>query len=288
MKLNFQIIYVLLRTFLDLPMNSSHRVFLVGAGPGDPDLISVKGLKAVMKADVILYDALVDTRLLENAKPSCKVVYVGKRKGKRAFSQDEINSLIVFYSTRYQTVVRLKGGDPFVFGRGHEEVEYAQRRGIEVEIVPGISSALAAPSAAGIPLTKRGVNESFWVVTGTTSSGETGNDLQHAARSSATIIVLMGISHLEAIVATIIAERSAEEPMAIVQHATCASQKEFIGTAGDILFKISKESVITPAVIVIGKVVNERNMPEAIYSYVDQNNFKQLRYDPTYPGYNAL
>ena len=252
-------------------MNTSHRVVLVGAGPGDPDLISVKGLKAIMKADVILYDALVDVRLLENAPSSCKHVYVGKRKGKRAFSQDEINSLIVFYSTRYQTVVRLKGGDPFVFGRGQEEVEYARRRGIDVEIVPGISSALAAPSAAGIPLTKRGVNESFWVITGTTSSGEMGNDLQLAAQSSATIIVLMGISHLEDIAAMIIAERSADEPMAIVQHATCASQKEFIGTAGTIISKISEEPVITPAVIVIGKVVNERSMPESIYSYINQN-----------------
>src|SRR5690349_6782287 len=173
---------------------------IVGAGPGDPELITLKGMKALQSADVILYDALASSKLLEYATPNCKRVFVGKRRGKKEFSQEEINQLIVFYATRYGTVVRLKGGDPNVFGRGHEELEYATRRGVEVIVIPGISSALAAPSSAGIPLTKRGVNESFWVVTGTLSSGELSNDIHLAAQSTATVIILMGLSHLKNIV----------------------------------------------------------------------------------------
>ena len=115
---------------------------------------------------------------LAYARPSCKLIYVGKRKGKKEFSQEEINQLLVFYAARFNCVVRLKGGDPYVFGRGHEELEYAVKRGVHVEVIPGISSALAAPASAGIPLTKRGVNESFWVITGTLSSGEISNDIR--------------------------------------------------------------------------------------------------------------
>ena len=150
-------------------MVKERKVIIMGAGPGDPDLISVKGVKALQQADVLLYDALVAPELLQYATPHCKRVFVGKRKGKKEFSQDEINQLLVFYAVRHACVVRLKGGDPFVFGRGHEELAYVTRRGLTAEIIPGISSALAAPAAVGIPLTKRGVNESFWVVTGTLS-----------------------------------------------------------------------------------------------------------------------
>ena len=122
-----------------------HKVWIVGAGPGDPELISVKGLKTIQKADVILYDALVSPELLDFAPTNCKKIYVGKRKGHKEFAQEEINQLMVFYSIRYKCVVRLKGGDPNVFGRGHEEMEYVKRRGISVETISGISSVLAAP-----------------------------------------------------------------------------------------------------------------------------------------------
>ncbi len=174
-------------------------LLIVGAGPGDPDLITIKGLKAIKKADVILYDALASKELLMHAKPEAKFVYVGKRKGKRAYSQEEINQLIVFYCGEYNYVLRLKGGDPFVFGRGHEEMIVAIKHGIQVEVIPGISSALSAPAAVGIPLTKRGINESFWVVTGTLSNGDISSDLKHASRSSATVIILMGMSQLHKI-----------------------------------------------------------------------------------------
>jgi uroporphyrin-III C-methyltransferase len=239
-------------------MVKERKVIIMGAGPGDPDLISVKGVKALQQADVILYDALVSPELLEHASPQCKRVFVGKRKGKKEFSQDEINQLLVFYAIRHKCVVRLKGGDPFVFGRGHEELAYVTRRGLRAELIPGISSALAAPAAVGIPLTKRGVNESFWVVTGTLSSGEIGRDLFLAAQSSATVVVLMGLSQLPEIAALISKERSPDEPMAIIQNATTLHQKSITACASTIVAEAALQEIGTPAVIVIGKVVTER------------------------------
>jgi uroporphyrin-III C-methyltransferase len=239
-------------------------LFIVGAGPGDPDLITIKGMKAIQKADVILYDALASKELLMYARPGCKLVFVGKRRAKRAFSQEEINQLIIFYGHQYKNILRLKGGDPFVFGRGHEEMEYALKRGVNVEVVPGISSALSAPAAAGIPLTKRGVNESFWVITGTLSNGDISSDLIHASRSTATIIVLMGMSQLDKIMALFKNNRSTSEPVAIIQHATLPEQKFIKGTVSNIS-RIAKENEVdSPAVIVIGKVVEESLIAEQI------------------------
>ncbi|HZI24556.1 MAG TPA: uroporphyrinogen-III C-methyltransferase [Chryseolinea sp.] len=237
-----------------------HKVWIVGAGPGDPELISVKGLKTIQKADVILYDALVSQELLDFAPTNCKKIYVGKRKGHKEFAQEEINQLIVFYSIRYKCVVRLKGGDPNVFGRGHEEMEYVKRRGISVETISGISSVLAAPAAAGIPLTKRGINESFWVITGTLSSGEMSNDISLAAQSKATVVILMGMTHLEKIAGIFKAARCQSEPMALIQQATTPHQKVVIATAGDIVERALESGISSPAVIIIGKVVNESDL----------------------------
>lgn len=237
---------------------TQHEPFLliVGAGPGDPELITIKGLNAIRSADVILYDALVSPGLIKYAPTHCKQVFVGKRRGYKEFTQGEINQLLVFYATRYERVVRLKGGDPFVFGRGHEEREYAMNHGVRVEVIPGISSSYAAPSCAGIPLTTRGVNESFWVVTGTVSSGEISEDLHHAAASSATIIVLMGLSHLADIANIISINRGELEPMALIQHATLPTQKVVVGAAKSILQLATDENISSPAIIVIGKVVD--------------------------------
>jgi uroporphyrin-III C-methyltransferase len=231
---------------------------IVGAGPGDPELITLKGLRALRQANVILYDALAPKELLAHAPSHSKHVFVGKRKGKKEFSQEEINQLLVFYALRFGQVVRLKGGDPNVFGRGHEELEYCARRGIEVNVIPGISSAIAAPSAAGIPLTKRGVNESFWVITGTLSSGELANDIHLAAQSSATVVILMGMSHIKSIVAIFEKARSTFEPIAIIQNATTCAQKMVTGTMNNIEELILENKISSPAVIVIGNVVNER------------------------------
>ena len=239
-------------------------VILAGAGPGHPDLISVKALRAIEQADVILYDALVNNELLTNAKPSCKLVNVGKRKGKREFSQEEINELIVFYACRHNRVLRLKGGDPYVFGRGHEELEYAAKRGITVEVIPGISSAIAAPASVGIPVTKRGLNESFWVITGTISSGQFSKDIILAAQSSATVVILMGMTHLAEIMKLFSQYRSPLEPAAVIQHATTSNQNYVVANVGAIESAVEGKGISSPAVIVIGKVVNECVMPEIL------------------------
>lgn len=236
------------------------KVIFVGAGPGDEDLITVKGIKALRIAQVVLYDALLSTHLLKYCHTDCKFIFVGKRKGKKEFSQEEINKLLVFYARRFQTVVRLKGGDPNVFGRGHEEATYVEAFGFETETIPGVSSAIAAPNAAGIPLTKRGVNESFWVITGTLSNGKISTDIILAAQSSATIIILMGVSHLSEISKLIREQRSADEPIAVVQHATFKEEKIVIGTASSIETLAARNEITTPAVIIIGQVVNESRL----------------------------
>lgn len=249
------------------------KLTLVGAGPGDPELISVKGLKAIQSADVILYDALVSKELIQCAQPSCKLVYVGKRKGKKEFPQDEINRLLVFYATRFKNVVRLKGGDPNVFGRGHEEMSFASRYNIQVEIIPGISSSIAAPTCAGIPLTKRGVNESFWVITGTLSNGDLPNDIELAARSSATIVILMGMTHLEKIARLFFEHRSPQEPVCVIQEATLPSQRIVVGTAADINQAVAEKGISSPAVIIIGKVVEER---KKLFNIIEQAQYSPL------------
>jgi len=168
-------------------MHNKAKLTLVGAGPGDPDLITLKGIKALRQADVVLYDALISKELLDHA-PRAEKIYVGKRRGIHRFSQEEINEMIVRKALGYGHVVRLKGGDPFVFGRGSEEIEHAQSFGIPTDVIPGISSSLAVPSSIGIPLTKRGISESFWVITGCNSQRELSRDLELAARSTATLV----------------------------------------------------------------------------------------------------
>jgi uroporphyrin-III C-methyltransferase len=246
-----------------MEINKGH-VIIAGAGPGDPDLISVKALKALRNSDVILYDALVNTELLENAPSSAILIFVGKRKGRMELPQQEINELIFWYASRYKRVLRLKGGDPFVFGRGHEEFEYLFRRGITAEVIPGISSALAAPLSAGIPVTKRGVNESFWVVTGMVSSAKFSSDLELAAQSSATVVILMGITHLAEIMKLFVKFRSPSEPVAVIQNASCANQISVIGNAATMADLVSQHAITSPAVIVVGKVVRERNFGEIL------------------------
>src|SRR6201998_1132021 len=172
------------------------RITLVGAGPGDAELITIKGIKALQTADVVLYDALVNEELLEFAPKKATKVYVGKRSGDHSHSQEAINKLMVDYALNYGHVVRLKGGDPFVFGRGYEELDHAASYSIPTEVVPGISSSIGVPGLQNIPVTHRGLSESFWVVTGTTSSGKVSNDVYEAARTKATIVVLMGIHKL--------------------------------------------------------------------------------------------
>ena len=183
-------------------MNHPHpRITLVGAGPGAPDLVTLRGLRALRQADVVLYDALVHPGLLEEAPPQALRIAVGKRAGRPSCHQQDIHALMVRYACSHGHVVRLKGGDPFVFGRGAEEVAFAKKHGIAVEVVPGLSSSTAVPALAGVPLTCRGVSRSYTVLTATGAGGQLNEELAHAARGASTVVILMGLRQLEAIAA---------------------------------------------------------------------------------------
>ncbi len=229
---------------------------LVGAGPGDPEMITVKAIRVLKAADVIIYDALVNQELLNYASPGVICHFAGKRMGCHSLSQEEINTIIVDYGSRYARVVRLKGGDPFVFGRAQEEIEAARSAGMEIEIIPGISSCIAAPASQMIPLTCRGINESFWVVTGTTRTGDISPDIYLAARSGATVVILMAMSKLERIVDIFTVCGKADTAAAIIQDATTTEEKMTIGRVKDIAFKSEYMRLSNPAVIIIGDVVN--------------------------------
>jgi uroporphyrin-III C-methyltransferase len=241
---------------------------LVGSGPGDPELITLKAIKVLQKADVILYDALSNNELLSYTKKAAVLRFVGKRYGCHALSQDEINTLIVQYAYSHGHVVRLKGGDPFVFGRALEEIEAARSAGIEVEVVPGISSALAVPEMQMIPLTCRGVSESFWVTTGTTRSGDISPDIKLAAQSTATVVILMAMSKLEGIMDIFVQEGKSDTPVAIIQNGTMPNEKCVVGTVRDITFKAQYEGLSNPAIIVVGEVVKLQEIAKSYASNI--------------------
>lgn len=230
------------------------KLTLVGAGPGDPELITLKAIRTLREADVVMYDALVARELLDYCRPDALLVYVGKRKGAYSCTQEEINPLIVHYAQQYGHVVRLKGGDPFVFGRGYEEAEYARQHGLEVELVPGISSSYAVPALAGVPLTSRGVAESFWVVTGTTKEGELSQDLKLAAQSTATVVILMGIHQLPKIAELFAQVGKADIPVAIIQNGTTPDERSVFGRVSNIVERVAESGINNPAVIVVGEV----------------------------------
>ena len=247
--------------------NSTPKLTVVGAGPGDADLITLKAVKVLEKAAVILYDALVNPLLLKHA-PQAKHIFVGKRRGYKRFSQEEINDLIVKYAMAFGHVVRLKGGDPFIFGRGAEEMEYATQHGLLTEIVPGISSSLAVPASQNIPLTKRGSSESFWVITGTTKNRTISKDIELACQSTATIVILMGMGKLPQIVELFKAENKSKLPVAIIQNGTTLHEKIAIGTIETIEEEVRKKDLSNPAVIIIGEVVKHRSKVEMIHEKV--------------------
>jgi len=230
------------------------KLTIVGAGPGDIELITLKAIKALENADVVLYDALVNEELLQYAKHA-EIIFVGKRFGCHAYSQDQINDLIVSMAKRYGHVVRLKGGDPFVFGRGGEEIEFAQQFGMETAVVPGISSALGVPASNGISLTQRKVAESFWVITGTTSDHKLSKDVALASQSSATVVILMGMNKLDEIIALYQKNRTDDLPIAIIQNGTKTTEKKVIGTISSIAKLVKDNEIASPAIIIIGEVV---------------------------------
>jgi uroporphyrin-III C-methyltransferase len=248
------------------------KLTVVGAGPGDPELITLKAIKAIQSADVILYDALINEVLLDYASKDAELIFVGKRKGCYAYQQEQINELIVSRAKSHGHVVRLKGGDPFIFGRGAEEIDYVKQFGIEVYMVPGISSALAVPAYQGIPLTKRGSSESFWVITGTTKSHQLSKDIALAAKSTATVVILMGMGKLQEIVKVFSNEGKHTIPVAIIQNGTTKHEKFGIGTIETICDIVKEKQLSSPAIIVIGEVVRERAKLNAITSEINEKD----------------
>ncbi|MDQ1142238.1 uroporphyrinogen-III C-methyltransferase [Pedobacter agri] len=232
------------------------KITLLGAGPGDPNLLTLKGVKALQTADVVLYDALTNEALLEHAPAEAIKVYVGKRSGEHSYPQETINKLMIDYALNYGHVVRLKGGDPFVFGRGYEELDYAASYSIPVDVIPGISSSIGVPGLQQIPVTHRGLSESFWVITGTTTSGEVSNDIYQAAESNATVLVLMGLKKLAKIVEIFKAAGRHNLPAAVVQNGSAADEKLVVGVVETIENLAKQENVKAPALLIFGEVVS--------------------------------
>ncbi len=249
-------------------MYSTPKLTVVGAGPGDLELITIKALNALKIAKVVLYDALINRDLLEYA-PQAEHIFVGKRKDKHRYSQDEINELIVKYALERGHVVRLKGGDPFIFGRGSEEISYAKKHGLETAVVPGITSSIAVPANVGIPLTQRGISESFWVITGTTSQRTLSNDVKLAAQSTATVVILMGMGKLNEIIDVFRSFGKEDIPVGIIQNGTTLNERSGFGTIRNIKKVVSEKQLGAPAIIVIGEVVKESHQLQHIYNEVN-------------------
>jgi len=239
------------------------KITLVGAGPGDADLITVKGINALGEADVVLYDALVNPEILKYAPYNSKKIYVGKRDGQHSFTQDQINTLLVDYAFTHGHVVRLKGGDPFVFGRGAEELEFAESFNIETDLVPGISSSIGVPALQRIPVTHRGTSESFWVITGKNSEGKVPDDVKLAAQSGATVVILMGLGKLKEIVSIYQSYNRNHTPVAVIQNGSLPTENMSIGSIDTIVEAVEQEGIAAPAIIVIGEVVKKN--PQAAY-----------------------
>jgi uroporphyrin-III C-methyltransferase len=239
--------------------SSRGKVYLVGAGPGDPDLITVKGLRCLRAAGVVIYDRLANPALLEETSEGTELIFVGKQVGHCALRQEEINTLLVEQACLGKIVVRLKGGDPFVFGRGGEEALALAEAGITFEIVPGISSAIAVPAYAGIPVTHRRQSGLLTVVTGHEESGHTAElvDWQALARLDGTLVILMGVATLPAISQQLLEGGMAPEtPAAVIEEGTIAQQRLVTGTLATIAERMVEAGLHSPAVVVIGRVVD--------------------------------
>lgn len=233
-------------------------VYLVGAGSGDPLLITLKGLKLIKQCDVIIYDRLANDKLLSYGKKDCKKLYVGKAAGSHSMKQEEINSLIVSEAKKGNTVVRLKGGDPFVFGRGGEEIITLQNENIPYEVVSGVTSAIAVPAAAGIPVTHRQVSRSVTIITGNTADENTvGEDFSTLAKLKGTLVFLMGLGNLEKICNGLISNGKSEHtPCAVISDGTTKNQLTIRATLDTLAKKTKNSAIKSPAIIVVGDVCN--------------------------------
>ncbi|MCY3780708.1 MAG: uroporphyrinogen-III C-methyltransferase [Chloroflexi bacterium] len=237
------------------------KVYLVGAGPGDPDLITRKGLRLLQRADVVIYDRLIPPGLLEETRPDAELIYVGKQPTRHRLSQEHIHRLLVDRALSGYAVVRLKGGDPLVFGRGGEEALACRDYGIPFEIVPGVSSSYAVPAYAGIPLTHRHISSAFTVITGHESPDKAESDINYEALAQlgGTLVILMGVKQLRAITGRLLAcGLAADTPAAVIEWGTVPHQRAYIGTVADIADIAVEQAIRPPAITVIGEVVRLR------------------------------
>ncbi|PZD97754.1 uroporphyrinogen-III C-methyltransferase [Paenibacillus sambharensis] len=236
-------------------------VYLTGAGPGDPKLITVKGLESIREAEVLIYDRLVSPELLQEVSPHCEMIYVGKASGHHTMKQEDINDLIIRHALRGKVVTRLKGGDPFVYGRGGEEALCLAERGIPFEVVPGISSCIAAPAYAGIPVTHRKLAASFAVITGHECTGKTGACVDWSwAAGAETLVILMGLQQLPAITQKLMNRGKAPDtPIALIQSGSWEEQRVVTGTVSTIVELQEQAQLKSPVTIVVGPVVAMRD-----------------------------
>jgi uroporphyrin-III C-methyltransferase len=237
-------------------------VALVGGGPGDPELITVRGRRLLAEADVVVADRLAPQALLAELDPAVEVIGMGKAPHGAGATQEQINAVLVDRARAGKRVVRLKGGDPFVFGRGGEEVAACVAAGVPVEVVPGVSSALAGPTSAGIPVTHRGVAADFAVVSGHLDPARPGStvDWQALADGPATLVLLMALDQLAAVAAELIKRgRAADTPVAVVRNATRADQQVLVATLGTVAAEVDRVGLRPPAVVVVGEVVRLRD-----------------------------
>jgi len=243
-------------------MDKKPIVYLIGAGPGDPGLFTLKGKKVLEKAEVIVYDRLVSDSILALGNPEAEYIYVGKMAGKHALSQDKINELLVQKVSQGKIVARLKGGDPFLFGRGGEEALYIREKGYDIEIIPGISSAIAVPAYAGIPVTHRDATSSLAIVTGHEKPDKEVSSIKwkELAQGIGTLVFLMGVENLDFICQQLISHgRNANTPVALIRWGTLPAQEVLTGTLADITNKVKEYNFKPPAVIVVGDVVKLRS-----------------------------
>ena len=257
------------------PSSTNGIVYIVGGGPGDPGLITVKGLDCLRRADVVLYDRLIAQELLLEVPSQAEMIDVGKEPRRHRRSQEEINALLIEKAREWKIVVRLKGGDPFVFGRGGEECQALAEAGVRYEVVPGVSSAIAVPAYAGIPVTQRGVTTAFTVVAGHTGSSDSTIDWESISRIG-TIVFLMGVEHLPEIVEKLIASgRKAETPVALIREGTTQNQLVITGTLTDIVEKT--RDIRPPAVLVVGEVVRLHDQLDWFAQRAQAFSFKNIQ-----------
>lgn len=234
-------------------------VYLIGAGPGDADLITLKAVKALNKADVVLYDYLANEEILEYAPESAKRIYVGKKAGEHYKTQDEINELIIAQARENENVVRLKGGDPFVFGRGGEEILALMENDIKFEVIPGVTSAIGAPTSLGLPVTHRALATSVTIVTGHEDPTKSEKQVKWDYTAD-TLIILMGIGNIKENTNEIMKYRAPDTPVCVIESGTLPKERVIFGTLDD----ISTKEINTPAILIIGEVVN---LYKDIYNY---------------------